>query len=84
VNIHTHQAEMLLEYFEHTRGDERRSELEMSRDPRRMPLPDAAVPARRRPRPGAGRPGRRGRRGEPPGDRGAAAAAHRGSRETSA
>jgi poly-gamma-glutamate synthase PgsB/CapB len=83
VNIHTHQAEMLLEYFEHTRGDERRSELEMSRDPRRMPLPTqrfrrAAAHALAR----GGRPP--GRRGEPPGDRGAAAAAHRGSRETSA
>jgi hypothetical protein len=55
VNIHTHQAEMLLEYFEHERGSAHTSELEMSRDPRRMPLPTqrfrrAMAHARSRPR----------------------------------
>ncbi len=37
VNIHTEQAELLLEHFEHLQGSEHRSELDESRDPRRMP-----------------------------------------------
>ncbi|MCV2490906.1 poly-gamma-glutamate synthase PgsB [Geodermatophilus sp. YIM 151500] len=37
VNIHTEQAELLIEHFEHLRGAEHRSELDESRDPRRMP-----------------------------------------------
>jgi poly-gamma-glutamate synthase PgsB/CapB len=37
VNIHTDQAELLIEYFEHLQGAEHRSELDESRDPARMP-----------------------------------------------
>jgi poly-gamma-glutamate synthase PgsB/CapB len=37
VNIHTEQAELLIEYFEHLQGDDHRNELEESRDPVRMP-----------------------------------------------
>jgi poly-gamma-glutamate synthase PgsB/CapB len=37
VNIHTHQAEMLMEHFETLRGGEHDEELAASRDPRRMP-----------------------------------------------
>ncbi len=37
VNIHTHQAEMLMEHFEHLQGGEHRNELDESRDPARMP-----------------------------------------------
>ncbi|PVY96364.1 poly-gamma-glutamate synthase PgsB [Actinomycetospora cinnamomea] len=37
VNIHTDQAELLLEHFDHLRGTGQRSELEESRDPARMP-----------------------------------------------
>lgn len=37
VNIHTDQAELLIEHFEHLQGSEHRSELEESRDPARMP-----------------------------------------------
>lgn len=37
VNIHTDQAELLLEYFEHARGGSRDEELEASRDPARLP-----------------------------------------------
>ena len=37
VNIHTDQAELLIEHFEHLQGDSHRSELEESRDPARMP-----------------------------------------------
>jgi gamma-polyglutamate synthase len=37
VNIHTEQAELLIEYFEHLQGVGHRSELEESRDPARMP-----------------------------------------------
>ncbi|MBM7807970.1 poly-gamma-glutamate synthase PgsB/CapB [Geodermatophilus bullaregiensis] len=37
VNIHTDQAELLIEYFEHLQGSEHRSELDESRDPARMP-----------------------------------------------
>ncbi|SNR59299.1 poly-gamma-glutamate synthase PgsB [Blastococcus mobilis] len=37
VNIHTDQAELLIEYFEHLQGAEHRSELDESRDPVRMP-----------------------------------------------
>ncbi len=37
VNIHTDQAELLIEYFEHLQGTEHRSELDESRDPARMP-----------------------------------------------
>ncbi|PPK95382.1 poly-gamma-glutamate synthase PgsB/CapB [Kineococcus xinjiangensis] len=37
VNIHTDQAELLIEFFEHLQGTEHRSELDESRDPRRMP-----------------------------------------------
>ncbi len=37
VNIHTSQAELLMEYFEHLQGTDHRSELDESRDPARMP-----------------------------------------------
>ncbi len=37
VNIHTEQAELLLEHFEHMQGASHRSELDESRDPARMP-----------------------------------------------
>ena len=37
VNIHTDQAEMLIEYFEHLQGSQHRNELHESRDPARMP-----------------------------------------------
>ncbi len=37
VNIHTDQAELLIEHFEHLQGAEHRSELDESRDPRRRP-----------------------------------------------
>jgi poly-gamma-glutamate synthase PgsB/CapB len=37
VNIHTDQAELLIEYFEHLQGSDHRSELDESRDPARMP-----------------------------------------------
>ncbi len=37
VNIHTDQAEMLIEHFEHLQGAEHRNELDESRDPARMP-----------------------------------------------
>ncbi|MCW2622640.1 MAG: synthase CapB [Frankiales bacterium] len=37
VNIHTEQAELLIEHFEHLQGAERRTELEESRDESRMP-----------------------------------------------
>ncbi len=37
VNIHTEQAELLIEHFEHLQGAEHRSELDESRDPARMP-----------------------------------------------
>ncbi len=38
VNIHTHQAELLLDYFQHARGALHGEELEQSRDPARLPL----------------------------------------------
>jgi hypothetical protein len=37
VNIHTHQAEMLMEYFEHEAGDDHVDELAASLDPERQP-----------------------------------------------
>ena len=37
VNIHTDQAELLIEHFEHLAGDSHRDELAESRDPARMP-----------------------------------------------
>ena len=37
VNIHTDQAELLIEHFEHLQGTSHRNELEESRDPARMP-----------------------------------------------
>jgi hypothetical protein len=37
VNIHTEQAELLIEHFEHLQGASHRDELEESRDPARMP-----------------------------------------------
>ena len=37
VNIHTDQAELLIEHFEHLQGASHRSELDESRDPARMP-----------------------------------------------
>jgi hypothetical protein len=37
VNIHTHQAEMLMEHFEHEAGDEHVDELAASLDPERQP-----------------------------------------------
>jgi hypothetical protein len=37
VNIHTEQAELLIEHFEHLQGVGHRTELEESRDPARMP-----------------------------------------------
>ncbi|MBA3778219.1 MAG: poly-gamma-glutamate synthase PgsB [Chloroflexi bacterium] len=36
-NIHTHQAELLIEYFGHLLGAERTDELVLSRDPLRLP-----------------------------------------------
>jgi len=38
VNIHTHQAELLMEYFEHARGGSQGEELDLSRHPDRMPV----------------------------------------------
>ena len=38
VNIHTEQAELLIEYFERLQGAGHRSELDESRNPARMPL----------------------------------------------
>lgn len=38
VNIHTHQAELLLEYFEHASGSAHGAELALSRSPERMPV----------------------------------------------
>ena len=38
VNIHTDQAELLIEHFEHLRGGSGSDELDESRDPERMPL----------------------------------------------
>jgi poly-gamma-glutamate synthase PgsB/CapB len=37
VNIHTDQAELLIEHFEHLQGASHRSELDESREPARMP-----------------------------------------------
>lgn len=37
VNIHTHQAELLMEHFAHLRGGSDDEELEASRDPSRLP-----------------------------------------------
>ena len=37
VNIHTDQAELLMEYFAERRGSDRDEELAASRDPRRLP-----------------------------------------------
>lgn len=37
VNIHTHQAEMLMEYFEHAAGDDHVDEIAASLDPARQP-----------------------------------------------
>jgi gamma-polyglutamate synthase len=37
VNIHTAQAELLIEHFEHLQGAEHRSEVDESRNPARMP-----------------------------------------------
>jgi len=58
VNIHTHQAEMLMEHFAHLRGGNHDEELEASRDPARLPqattrVRRAAGHQRRRPDPGA-------------------------------
>jgi len=38
VNIHTHQAELLIEYFESARGGVHGEELTLSRSPERMPV----------------------------------------------
>jgi poly-gamma-glutamate synthase PgsB/CapB len=43
VNIHTAQAELLIEYVEHLQGAGRRSELQESREPARMPAGVARV-----------------------------------------
>ncbi len=43
VNIHTDQAELLIEHFEHLQGAGHRSELDESRDPARMPAGTARV-----------------------------------------
>lgn len=43
VNIHTHQAEMLLEHFAHLRGDEASDELSASLDPARLPFGSARL-----------------------------------------
>lgn len=53
VNIHTDQAELLLEYFAEARGAHHDEELEASRDPARLPGGTARVQraAARRPRP---------------------------------
>ena len=58
VNIHTHQAEMLLEHFAELRGGDHDEELEASRDPARLPqgttrLRRAAGHRRERPDDGA-------------------------------
>ncbi|EOM76161.1 hypothetical protein [Rhodococcus rhodnii] len=37
INIHTDQAELLIEHFEQLRGDDHHDELDLSRDPRRAP-----------------------------------------------
>ncbi|WP_052594119.1 poly-gamma-glutamate synthase PgsB [Luteipulveratus mongoliensis] len=37
INIHTAQAEMLIEHFQHLRGEDHRDEIEESRDPSRAP-----------------------------------------------
>jgi hypothetical protein len=37
VNIHTHQAEMLMEFFEHEAGEDHVDELAASMDPERQP-----------------------------------------------
>ena len=52
VNIHTGQAEMLLEHFAHLRGGEHDEELEASRNPARLPQGSARMrrAAARRPR----------------------------------
>jgi poly-gamma-glutamate synthase PgsB/CapB len=74
VNIHTEQAELLIEYFEHLQGNEHRNELDESRNPARMPGGTRRVRgagahlARRRATQagGAQLPGGGGRREEPP------------------
>jgi poly-gamma-glutamate synthase PgsB/CapB len=43
VNIHTDQAELLIEYFEHLQGASHRSELDESRDPARMPIASVRI-----------------------------------------
>jgi gamma-polyglutamate synthase len=43
VNIHTDQAEMLLEHFAHLRGGDHDEELEASRDPARLPQASSRV-----------------------------------------
>ena len=58
VNIHTEQAELLIEHFEHLQGASHRNELDESRDPARMPpgtqrLHRAAAHAHPRRTPGA-------------------------------
>lgn len=58
VNIHTHQAEMLIEHFQHLAGEEHRDELAESRELRRQPpgiqrLRRARRPAREGPGVGA-------------------------------
>ena len=57
VNIHTHQAEMLLEHFEHEAGEEHVDELAASLDPARQP---AVPPPAARGRPPGRRDGARG------------------------
>lgn len=57
VNIHTHQAELLIDHFARERGVGHNEELELSRDPRRRPASvqrfGRASVHRRRVRPGA-------------------------------
>jgi gamma-polyglutamate synthase len=58
VNIHTDQAEMLIEHFEELRGGAHDAELEASRAPERLPMGSqrirwAGARARRAARPGA-------------------------------
>ena len=43
INIHTNQAELLIEYFAHERGGAHDEELESSRDPLRLPHGSARV-----------------------------------------
>lgn len=49
VNIHTDQAELLIEHFEHLQGSAHRNEIDESRDPDRMPPGTGRLKRARRP-----------------------------------